>query len=211
MNIQTPITETQTLSSFRNEFAAMPRDSAPADKFNPQSILHVLLKIDTSAAPRLRFVALPSVVPDPPGEIESYAKKVAATVAFHSQSTLLPSPFDVLVTQQCWLMVELDRSANWQFTEGELGCTTKGKTSTNNFGLRHAYADGTLGELDEPVTKPGCRVVYFGVARRAAGRPGPGNPGSEFMNFHVQFLADNGERLSVIFDPDIKNEGPSIP
>ncbi|MCR5879193.1 nucleotide synthetase [Phenylobacterium sp. J367] len=205
-----------------NALRPLPDTFDPNIGFEAKRIVHAILTLGPMGGPAdspgadgplwLQFkVADPAdLAPDPKAEsIEDYALRMAG-FAFERGIKEPRSPYDIMIERQSWVLVELDsRVANWQFTKGEFGCTTKQDYGRDNFGLRHVYRDG-LGGLNEPVTKDGCRFLFFGAARRDAGTED--NPASQYFNFHVEFLQTHpGEkverRLKVIFDPDVGNNG----
>lgn len=194
----------------------LPTAYDPAVGFEAKRIVHVILTLDADQVAgdqkSLRFMLAEPVdpVPDPKKEsIENYAQRIAKPrLGYNLQNAR--SPYDIMIQKQSWVLVELDpRLTNWQFTKGEWGCTTKGDYGRDNFGLRHVYAD-RLGEVGEVVKDEGCRLLYFGVARRERGDKDA--PASQYFNFHVEFLQSfKGEaavrRMKVIFDPDVGNNG----
>lgn len=203
-------------SSPGNGLKPLPNDYDGSLGFEAKRIVHVILTLDETEAAAdeksLLFVlAEPAdTPPDPKKEpIEEYALRMAGS-AFRRGIKNPRSPYDIMIQRQSWVLVELDRKLkNWQFTTGELGCTTKGDYGPDNFGLRHVYADG-LGRVGDVVRKDGCRFLFFGVARRDWGDEA--TPASQYFNFHVEFLqAFKDEtvlrRMKVIFDPDVGNNG----
>lgn len=204
-----------------NAFGEIPNS---VGDFKPQEIVHAILTIDASQPSNLVFKTVrpkddpPPLKtndgqPAPPNAetIETYAQRIASGhgVAFGTRDA--PSPYDIPVDRQCWVLLQLDpRIHNWQFTKDELGCTTKAAANKRNCGLRHVYAN-KMGAPGEVVTDDGCQVLYFGVVRRGKNckPPIPGKPPGELFNFHIEFLQTDGDgtkRLRVIFDPDIKND-----
>lgn len=199
----------------------------PAE-FQPQEIVHVILTVDRnklSANPKdpmvLAFM-IKKPLPGPPpisagdeDKVRTYAELRASMPLIGVNLTPAPSPFDITVGRQCWVVVELDEKIeNWQFATGERGVTTKVE-SDRNCSLRHVYANGAE-QAGARIPRDGCRVLYFGVvAREAANTPHCG----ELFNFHTEFLVEEPDeqgqlvkkRLNVIFDPDIKNEGTKFP
>ena len=204
-----------------NAFGEIP-NTAP--DFKPREIVHAILTVDASQPGNLLFRAVKPKDDPPPlrtddGQnaaagaetIEDYAQRIAGQQGAIFAIQDAPSPYDIIVKQQCWVLLQLDpRITNWQFTKDEPGCTTKSAANKRNCGLRHVYAD-KIGAPGEVVTADGCQVLYFGVVRRGKNCKPPvsGKPPGEMFNFHIEFLqTDGGEtkRLPVIFDPDIKND-----
>lgn len=196
--------------------APIPLPPTTTVEFEAKRIVHVILTLDEETMAgedrMLRFVLADPEHPVPnPKEvaIEDYALRVVQPrIGYGLQNAR--SPYDIMIQKQSWVLVELDpRLTNWQFTKGELGCTTKGAYEGDNFGLRHVYAD-RVGEVGKVVEKDHCRCLFFGVARRERGDEA--TPASQYFNFHVEFLqAFKGEaavrRMKVIFDPDVGNNG----
>jgi len=202
-----------------NAFGRLPDD---LEGFEPEEIVHIVLKIDLSEKGKIQFKAELPKDPPPPlkktgnepppaKSIEDYAKDVASRVGLILGTMPAPSPYDIGVSRQCWVLLQLDPEIdNWQFAKGEFGCTTKSPPKGRNCGLRHAYST-RLGDVGKPVEEEGCKVLYFGVVRRGKNckPPEPNRPPGELFNFHTEFLQlVNGAatRMPVIFDPDIKND-----
>lgn len=188
-------------------------DAPPSRGFDAKQVIFAHLKVDTSG-PALRFHATPKSVleGDSISETDAQAKAIAAALGQEGW-TKSQGPFDIKVTQQCWIILKLDDAQpGWQFANGSLPVSTKTEGQPgDNFGLRHV-ATGPGGSLQVavgPVTVDGCKVVYFAVGARRANEP-------QSFNYHTEFLqtddAGNPQRMVVIFDPDIPDDGPgSIP
>lgn len=123
------------------------------------------------------------------------------------------TPFDLKVPQ-CWLLVELDPSVNWSFSDLKPPCHAKhpdpahpsGKMGAN-VSLRAVYPDGDV--RADPTTRPNdrYRFIFFGVVHRTGQDSDPPAFGEHHLNFEVLFLDDQGT-LPVTIDPDVGNEGP---
>ncbi|KQZ06143.1 hypothetical protein ASD21_00425 [Caulobacter sp. Root1455] len=200
--------------------------------FIPKSIVHVILTVDRTKlatdpqlAMNLAFTVqapaptTPTMGAGDETEVEKYALARAGFQAVDLLTTPAPSPFDIDVREQCWVVVELDSKIHgWQFAKHERGATTKGESDRNCY-LRHVYAKGVEAP-GERIPRDGCRVLYFGVVARDVFDPKKDpNPGSEAFNFHTEFLMEENDpngvkikkRLNVIFDPDVKNDGGKFP
>ena len=136
----------------------------------------------------------------------------------------LPTPFDINVTDPCYLLLILDPTTNWRFTPGNRGVTTKRYFGSDNFGVTFVtHSDVALDQNDrvqftDPTKTIGapdkCKILYFSVARRRPDciPPQPGFSSKQGFNFHIEFYWKNSEnkvtlRLPTIFDPDVPNSG----
>lgn len=194
----------------------------PAEKFEPQKILHYVLSIEAAASStpnsgptlgELKFVLLPvGGITHAPADILTYAKTLDLKRDL-GHSMVSTSPYDIDVREQVILAIELDNRINWQFTEGTYAVTTRAFYGKSNFGLHNVYPkDSANGantvEFDDVICRSGCRLVYFSIFSRR------GDQMLQKFNFHVEFLQSAGavsKRLVVIIDPDIKNEGLGFP
>ena len=110
-------------------------------------------------------------------------------------------PINIFVSEQCWLVIELDPSEKWQFSPGEPGITTRKDHQDDNWGLTHVMPGGQLVGSEGP-TGDGCLLIYFGVNARC-------------KNEHQRFLC-NIDMSQLGFrddpvDPDIPNDGGKFP
>jgi hypothetical protein len=195
-------------------------------RFVPLEIIHAILSVDRTKLSNnskdrmeLAFTVMkperppPSISPGDESKVIEYAKLRASMPLIEISTKSVPSPFDIIITKQCWVVIEIDsKIENWQFAKENHGVTTKFDSGRDCY-LRHVEG-GDVQSAGEYIKGDGCRVLYFGVFSR----DGKGAPdASELFNFHTEFLTRdiaNGEitkRLNVIFDPDIKNEGTKIP
>lgn len=110
-------------------------------------------------------------------------------------------PINIFVSEQCWLVIELDPWETWQFTPGAPGITTPTDHKDDNWGLMHVMSDGTIADGKGP-TGDGCRLIYFGVNARRT-------------NEHQRFICNidlSGVGLTdLLVDPDIPNDGGRFP
>lgn len=138
----------------------------------------------------------------------------------------LPTPFDINVTDPCYLLLILDHTTNWRFTPGNRGVTTKRYFGADNFGVTFVTHSQIVLDPDDRVrfTDPtktigapeGCKILYFSVARRRPDciPPQPGFSSKQGFNFHIEFYWKDSKgkvnlRLPTIFDPDVPNSGGS--
>jgi len=144
--------------------------------------------------------------------IAGYAK---AQIPKSRPEPLAPSPLDIPVTGQCWLLIRLDPIIlNWQFAKKKVPVTLKHEDlQGDNIHLRHVYANDPV---DHPghegvVENDGCKAVFFGVvSRKQNNGTQPIDLGSCYINLNVEFLqtVDGVEkRLQLIIDPDVPNDG----
>jgi hypothetical protein len=199
-----------------NKFGDIP--SKASKKFEPKVIVHYILDISEeqgssnkggSRGVSLKFEAIATGNTPGPEGVASYAKKVAIEKKGPGRPGV-PSQYDMEISQQCWLVVQLNPEIkNWQFATNLPGCTTKASKNKRNCLLHHVYEDGTISLPGDVVAKDRCQVLYFGVVTRGGKKnPTSNNPPGDLFNFHIEFLQkDTKERLSVIFDPDVKNNG----
>lgn len=182
----------------------------------PKYIRHYILTVDPQEPRELIFSAFPrSTDEDTAKDLQAmtrYARSKLSSVV--DRPAAAESPFDMKVRFQGWLLVQLDREVNWQFTVGEFPCTLKDPDiKGRNILLRHLDADGN--EYEGPVTVDGCRTLFFAVVKRDDPDDGDGSGARCGVNFNVEFLQTVGgvsSRLKLIIDPDVPNEGPeSIP
>ena len=211
-------------SNVGNELRRMGEKPA-AEDFKPVQIVHgrlLLLPQEASTTARqpqrmifgvrLKYGPAKSVISAE--EVHAFAQDVADgkdPLAGDFKHFFAPSPYDIGVASQCWIVLELEKEwTNWQFETGAFAVTTKKDYQSDNHTLRCAYPrkhpNGSDKPADAAIPADGCRVAYFGVAKR-------GYPESQFINIHTEFLqeAPSGteqHRLRVIFDPDVPNTGP---
>lgn len=177
----------------------------------PQHSL-VLFKEDHTPNPKVTANTADDVIP--------FAKSLAA------RTTPLPDkdagPIDLPITEQCWVVLELEDDINWRFSSTQPAVTTKAPETPlapNKIGLnanlRYVYDDDAHTVVDDPAKGPegaNCRIVYFRVVGRAKDKV-------QGMNFVVELypVADKngvvvGKVIPLIIDPDVPNEGgPGYP
>lgn len=200
-----------------------PIEDSPNVPFVGAQIIHVQLRIMRFYKKQLRFkvkAVLGAVGMNIQAhEAAAYAQDVAdgkvpsLLKGWKTARTPPPkTPYDVPVTAQCWMVMELDRQvANWQFNQGFLAATLKNRKHVgDNFWLRHVYAQGHPkypkgGAHKGDIQADDCRVMFFGVVRRAPQE-------SQHLNLHTEFRqkapnASPDHKMVVIFDPDIPNGG----
>ncbi|MET0273021.1 MAG: nucleotide synthetase [Phenylobacterium sp.] len=183
-----------------NKFGTIPLKTD--ESWNPIGIAHFLLGFEANKTTgRAEFYAKPVWNTYEAKDVDQYAQYVLD--GSRGKLEITKTPFDIGVENQTFIMLELAPEINWQFARGEYGCTTKGEPTTDNFGLWHIHRKYVE---RGPISRDGCRLVYFGLARRK------GYEGQAF-NLHVEFLQDDPDdvsepkRLPVIFDPDVGNNG----
>ena len=115
-------------------------------------------------------------------------------------------PLDFRVTEPCYVVLRLAEGGNWRFTQDAPAITTKGDQTGRFMNLVHVVPKGR-----DVQTWPGkapkgvdCRTAYFAI-----GEVAPIDKGrSDGFNIFIDFLEVGNRVLSVVIDPDIKNEGP---
>lgn len=130
---------------------------------------------------------------------------------------LQPSPLDMPVCKQCWVIVELDQEINWRFSPGRPAITSKGeeythaKTKGHNLWLRHVHLDGRdLPHVDPAAVGPNrCRIAFFAVSHR--GHKDFGTDPHHYVNLKVDFFQPGKDGVELVLpcvlDPDVGNEG----
>jgi hypothetical protein len=203
----------------------VPHERPPS--FQPALILHKMLTVkavDPTDVSHLEFGAIDVGVPTGM-TIEKLASEVAR--ADKPPNTMIgPTPFDIEVKRPAWVLLQLDPRVNWSFLAGSSGISTDRDYTHNaplqqeqqqqlaspvsarqfgdNFGVTFVPKVGNP-TLPGPgaVCPGGCRVLYFGVARRH-----PPTMQQKF-NIFVEFIQGT-HRLPTIFDPDVGNNGGSV-
>ncbi|MFL5297949.1 MAG: nucleotide synthetase [Phenylobacterium sp.] len=125
-------------------------------------------------------------------------------------------PIDLPITDQCWVVLELEKDINWRFSSTQPAVTTKAaetpldhdgvEKSGLNANLRYAYPNGDV--VADPEKGPAgfnCRVVFFRVVGRAKDE-------RQAMNFVVELYTVvekgvAGKVIPLIIDPDVPNDG----
>lgn len=110
-------------------------------------------------------------------------------------------PINIYVSDQCWVVIELDDKEKWQFRPGAPGITTRDDHKDDNWGLMHLMPLGKFAD-GEGSTGDGCRLIWFGVNARC-------------KNEHQRFIC-NVDRLPAglrddPIEPDIPNDGGKFP
>jgi hypothetical protein len=233
MSLMSKLEKAVCLAVDENGLAEIPR-KIPSD-FKPTALVHAILMIDWNTispgnSSELRFqVGKPDPVTQPPpasyalADMKKYAQSVADAQGLVG-NVIDPSPYDIPVDQQCWILIELRSDLkNWHFVPDGYGCTTKVKPKgkARNCALHHVYKGQPMGDPGEVVRDDLCGVLFFGVVRRGGkGSTDPDNPSADAFNIHVEFKQtdkdpttkkDITKRLKVIFDPDVKNDGAKFP
>jgi len=117
-------------------------------------------------------------------------------------------PIDIYLGCPCYVVIELDRSLDWQFAKGAPGIVHKTRTGTIDTDLHHVLADGTIVGPKGPQVDD-CRILFFTVETRAPFE-------------HVGFLCNidfrtmfEGQSEDLFdpdqVDPDIPNNGGKFP
>lgn len=111
------------------------------------------------------------------------------------------TPLDLNSAGPCYFVLELDDQHNWQFQHDRAAISTKNDYSSAYCDLHHIRPGGGAGPGE------GCKLIYFA----AIDPPSEKKPGNHQFNFHVEFLQDDGKRLPIIIDPDIRYPGGNQP
>lgn len=176
---------------------------------HPMIVKHVILTFEEKNN-KLLFKVLEIKETDKVSGLEEMSSYAISKIGTRPAG-LVSSPFDIKVKQQCWLLIQLDPSKNWQFTVGQVPCTLKEEDLYGrNIHLRHVQKSSKTGEKGK-ISRNGCRTIFFGVVQR-----GPiigekkRDPGRCGINLNVEFIQKDGrhtKRLQLIIDPDVPNDG----
>lgn len=109
------------------------------------------------------------------------------------------SPFDIGVGRPCFLVIELDKTRNWMFSQHKTAVTKKDKAYAGEDGavyhVRPSTGRGETGHIQDEE----CRIVHFEVLARA-------DMNERLYDFNVRFI-DGGYAIETVIDPDIPNTG----
>lgn len=187
--------------------------TAPAG-WTPEEIIHSRFSMRATGS-RLEFISDPNsqvicgydvddfvreLVLRPTPQIQAIGKRFK-----HSDDRYAGpmSPLDIYVGAPCYVVVELDPAWNWQFRTDGPAVTTKEPYGDHNCCLRHVSKGGDLLPGAAP-GEDGCRIAFFSVTyRQKFSHP--------HFNYHVEFLMPDGSKVPMIIDPDVPNDGGSIP
>lgn len=116
------------------------------------------------------------------------------------------TPWDPIIDgKRCWIVLSLNSEVNWQYPRRSPGITMKSDYVGNNRSVRYLAPDGETVILSDIPAMDGTLVAAFAVtARRAYER--------QRFNVHVELRGDDRfGPMSITFDPDVGNNGGSIP
>lgn len=193
-----------------NAYQPIPRDPPNGVELDPKSpVVHrVLTILPSTTEHHLIFTAVkPTRAPAEGQTIQDYAEAVArkATEVEHPITEM--TPYDIDVTQPCFVLLELDRTINWEFSPNKYGVTSKVVGFDHeNYGLRFV-ADGASAGCAGERAPPSCHLLYFGVLGR---KDDPQHGTERGFNFEIDFhQVSEGvrRRLPTIFDPNVPNTG----
>lgn len=125
-----------------------------------------------------------------PGNARAMAKSTASLLSF------MPSPLDIAVPKDCYVLFELQGGKNWQF-DGDV-ITTKVDCQGRYFDLNTAQ-DGA-GNL--------C-YAYFS-AKFDTVALGNNTVNDDLFNMYLRFFEGANGSLGIRVDPDIKNPGDDV-
>lgn len=116
-----------------------------------------------------------------------------------------PTPFDLGVDRQCFVVIQLSGNANWIFSQTTHAITRKNdKHPDEDFDLFH-IDPVSYGHDPDPIENQACRIIYFSLFGRS-------DKEERLFNFHVRLVHSNLTSTELIIDPDIRNTGdPVIP
>lgn len=197
MNGKTPMTTT----GFR-----LPRERPSA--FNPVEIVYTRYAIDRTRPPGRQVVSRPGGCVIRGMSVDDFiASRVkkdplpTCATTYGQLAEAASRPIDIYVSDECWLVIELDEQEKWQFTPGQPAITTRDDHKDDNWGLTHVMPKGPSAGGDGP-SGPGCRIIYFGVHARC---------GHERQRFICNVDFSQIGFLDEQIDPDIPNDGGKFP
>lgn len=166
-------------------------------------------------APNAITIYKSNETPSKPHEAEKYEDVVRIAqeiLETPSKNTGGPQNIDIYLNNQCWLIIEIDRSLNWRYSRDLPAVTTRiresawpGDKSLRGFNvdLIYVFDDGTA--VDEPKKGPvgvDCHLVLFRVVRRVKGLACK-------MNFSVDIYGpDSKTVVPLIIDPQVPEDPP---
>lgn len=186
--------------------------TAPAD-WTPEEIIHSRFSMQVKDSV-LEFISAPNSQIICGYDVDDFVRELARPTTqiqalgnrfkdAHDPYVGPMSPLDIYVGAPCYVVVELDPAWNWQFRADGPAVTTKEPYGDHNCCLRHVSANGDLLPGAAP-GEDGCRIAFFSVTNR----PKHSHP---HFNYHVEFLMPDGRKVPLIIDPDVPNDGGSIP
>jgi hypothetical protein len=195
-----------------------PLPKTPPPNFRAKAIVYRNYTYDVDAKTGLFQFKFEETSYIPHGDIATFIGELIAGTA--NLKTTLPwnvkptGPLDIMLPhkQQCYVVIELDKTKNWQFRSGGPGITSKTDYGDDNADLTHLYP-GAVDEDGQPAILSaygpgvnGCRLLHFAVARRAKFE-------RQRFNIHVEMTHPQfpDSPMEVIFDPDIPDDGGGIP
>jgi hypothetical protein len=184
---------------------------------NAKRVYHYVLRINTSRTDPFYVTGGWQKNVDP-NDIDTYVQQVAthqiAPPTKRPKPIIPASPYDMPVQFQCWVVVQLDPALDgWQFVPGDRAAIVKDSPSIDdNINLKHVEANGDIGNAGFNVKRDKCQVFYFGVKTRGKHDTPEAH---SFLTIITEYVTDLGtnleRRLSVIFDPDVPDDGDPIP
>ncbi len=112
---------------------------------------------------------------------------------------------DIIVTEPCYVVVQLDSSKNWAFQPGVAPILTQDNLATKYCALNLLDGNGKYYTGQAP-SSPDCLILYFSVASVAPASDNVQDP----FSYYFQFTQQGGGTYNVILDPKFKNQGPNI-
>lgn len=143
-------------------------------------------------------------------QIDELAKTVAAVQLATEKGR--SGPFDIHIEEPRFILVELDKDINWRFTPGGPGVTTK-KIWGDDRHIGPWFTPDFGSPVRQPTAPENCRVLHFAFMHQME----PAAPAK--FNFHISFFQEGKDAqgnpvevtLPLIFDPDIGNNGGTVP
>lgn len=115
----------------------------------------------------------------------------------------ITDPLNINVSDQCYVLIELDRSVEWRFSPHKPLVNTKG-----DYGDKNCNVVATMDRNEDGSDGEDCHMVHFGVVYRE--NYDYHKVEHQYFNFHVEmFSLDRGEHVKLIIDPDVTNPGGS--
>lgn len=145
-------------------------------------------------------------------DISSFLKNIMDGVeAYDFSIKKPPSPLDFTIYSPCHVVLELDRSKNWQFMKGSAAIRMKDDCKSRYANLFHSTKNNPNGTPTSSSATERCNIIHF-----CATDPEPpmqSNCTPDPSNLYIEFFQtdDNSNItrvLPIVIDPDIQNSGP---
>jgi|HubBroStandDraft_6_1064221.scaffolds.fasta_scaffold31617_3 hypothetical protein len=110
---------------------------------------------------------------------------------------------NIILTEPCYVVVQLDSSKNWAFQPSAAPMLTQADLPTKYCALNLVDGGGNIYSAQAP-SSPACLILYFSVVTVAPVSSGVNDP----FSYYFQFTQQDGDTYNVVLDPTLKNQGP---